>query len=130
MSSDDSMLQITRGSQSVVASEMVKDEQSRGGKMESLKEIARKQQRNRPGYFDDPEKDRLIELLLELAEETCVLRDSLDTCMRLSNSGLPVNEQAIEQFVADEAVEDQRLSAHTEFYEQLLQKMLPQEESA
>lgn len=93
--------------------------------MESLQDIVRRQQGIRPTYFDDPEKDRLIALLLELAEETCVLRDRVDTCRRLAAEGLAASDQAIEEFTVDEKLQDERLAAHTTFYEQLLQRILP-----
>jgi hypothetical protein len=52
--------------------------------LESLKNITKIQQRDKPGYFEDPEKDRLVALILELTEDICVLNDRLDSCELLA----------------------------------------------
>ena len=88
--------------------------------MESLKDIAERQQAAGPTYFDDPDKDRMVAAVLALAEEVCVLRDRLDTCRRLAAEGVPATEENIDAFVVSEDLRDDRLAAHTAFFEQTL----------
>ncbi|MFW2403595.1 MAG: hypothetical protein ACN4GT_02435 [Gammaproteobacteria bacterium] len=92
--------------------------------MESLRDIIERQQQASPTYFDDPQKDAMLRTILSLAEEVCVLRDRVDTCRRLADAGQPASDAAIDAFdVADELLE-QRLSAHTEFFEATLARLL------
>ena len=91
--------------------------------MESLKDIAERQQRSGPTYFDDPGKDRMLRLMLELAEEVCVLRDRLDTGIRLSESGAGVTADAIDEYKPGDALTESRLAAHQAFYEELFRKL-------
>lgn len=50
----------------------------------SLKSIADAAASERPRYFDDPRMDDLLALLLEVAEENCVLLDRLKSAEQLS----------------------------------------------
>lgn len=94
--------------------------------MESLQDIIEKQQQASPTYFDDPQKDAMLATILSLAEEVCVLRDRVDTCRRLAESGVPASDAAVDSFdVADELLE-QRLAAHTELFEVALGSLLPE----
>jgi len=91
--------------------------------MKTLKQITEQQQASRPTYFEDPEKDRLIELVLELAEEICVLRDRLDSCQRLAASGQGCTSAELDNFQPDDELLEQRLQRHTRFYEGVMKKM-------
>lgn len=88
--------------------------------MESLKDIATRQQAGGPTYFDDPDKDRMVATVLSLAEEICVLRDRLDTCRRLAADGVPATDKNIDAFEVSEQLRDERLASHTAFFEQTL----------
>lgn len=88
--------------------------------MESLTDIVARQQRASPGYFDDPEKDRMMATILSLAEEVCVLRDRLDTCRRLAEQGEPATDRNVDAFVVPDVVQQERLDAHTAFFEATL----------
>ena len=92
--------------------------------MESLKEITEKQQGQRPKYFNDPQKDHLVALILELTEEICVLRDRLDTSEILARQGKPVTKETIEAYQPEDALQDERLAQHTRLHERILRKML------
>lgn len=92
--------------------------------MESLKEIFAKQQQASPGYFADPEKSRMVATILSLAEEVCVLRDRLDTCRRLAEEGKPASRDNIESFDVTDTLQEQRLRAHTDFFQATLAKLL------
>jgi hypothetical protein len=91
--------------------------------MEKLKDIVKKQQASVPGHFQDPEKDRMLATLLELAEEICVLRDRLDTCLRLARSGQTPSDERISRFEPGSELIEQRLAAHTKFYETIFGKL-------
>ena len=94
--------------------------------MESLKDIIERQQQASPKYFDDPQKDAMIATILSLAEEVCVLRDRVDTCRRLAESGEPASDAAIDGFEIPGELLEQRLCAHTEFFEATLAGLLPE----
>jgi len=91
--------------------------------MESLKDIVARQQQASPGYFDDPEKDRMMAIILSLAEEVCVLRDRLDTCARLAANGDAATEAKIDSFDMSDALLEERLAAHTAFFAATLERL-------
>lgn len=91
--------------------------------MESLKDIAERQQRNRPTYFEDPQKDHMLAMILELAEEVCVLRSRVETCQLLSGQGLACTDEAVDQFQPGDELQDQRLAQYTGYFEQLMKKL-------
>ena len=49
--------------------------------------MTRKAKGRRPTYFDDPENDKLLAIVMALAGEVSVLRDRLDTVERLAEIG-------------------------------------------
>lgn len=88
--------------------------------METLKDIVSRQQEQSPEYFDDPEKDRMMAVILSLAEEVCVLRDRFDTCRLLAAANQPATDANIESLDVGAAVEEERLRRHTEFFKSAL----------
>lgn len=92
--------------------------------MESLTDIVARQQQASPEYFDDPDKERMMAIILSLAEEVCVLRDRLDTCRRLAERDDPATEQNVDAFAVPESVQQQRLDAHTAFFAATLAGLL------
>jgi len=84
--------------------------------MQTLKDIAEKQQQASPGYFDDAEKDRMMAMILSLAEEVCVLRDRLDTCTRLAEQDRPATDENVEAFAVSDSLQQERLQNHTSFF--------------
>ncbi len=50
----------------------------------TLKSIADAAASDRPHYFDDPRMDDLLALLLEIAEENCVLQDRLKSAEQIA----------------------------------------------
>ncbi|MFN2166044.1 MAG: hypothetical protein ACK2U9_07255 [Anaerolineae bacterium] len=90
---------------------------------ESLKEIVARQQAK--AAAEAGERQPGWALLIELAEEVCVLRDRLDTAMRLSAAGLVVDEEAIDAFDIDEPLLAERLEAHRELFESLFARLDP-----
>lgn len=91
---------------------------------DSLAEIARRQAQNYPVYFGDPHKDKLIRLVLTLAEDVCVLKDQLETAVLLNRN---CTVEAIESFDVDEPLLEQRLARHSAYFEELLKELLPPE---
>jgi hypothetical protein len=91
--------------------------------MESLKDIAERQQASGPRYYDDPEKEKLLRLLLELAEETCVLRDRLATANALGEQNLPCSPEDIDAYKITEEEAGCRLARHQAFFEELFRKL-------
>jgi hypothetical protein len=91
--------------------------------MEKLKDIVSRQQERSPEYFDDPEKDRMMALILSLAEEVCVLRDRLDSCRLLAEANQTATDANIESLDVSAAVEEERLRRHTEFFESALARV-------
>ena len=95
--------------------------------MDSLKDIAKRQQQASPGYFEDPDKDRWLRVMLELGEEICVLRDRLDSCRLLAEQGKVADAEAIEALSLNEEQNAKRLAKHQAFFEALFEKLLSAE---
>lgn len=91
--------------------------------MKSLKEIASEQQKSRPKYYEDPEKDRMIALIIELAEEVCVLRDALDNSEQLAKAGVPATPKARDAYTVTDELIAARLARHQAYFEQLFARL-------
>lgn len=91
--------------------------------MESLKAIAARQQAGRPTYYDDPQKDHMLALILELTEELCVLQDQLESCSQLSAAGEPCDPEAVQAFEPAAEEIDRRLARHTRRFEEVLDRL-------
>ncbi len=89
------------------------------GTKPTLKSIADAASANRPRYFDDKTTDELLALLLELAEENCVLRDRLKTAETL-HAGL---SGLIDQHRPDAAETSDRLAAHSNYVNALMERV-------
>lgn len=89
------------------------------GHKPTLKSIADAATANRPLYFDDKTTDELLAILLELAEENCVLRDRLKSAEHL-HAGL---SELIDQHQPDAAETSDRLSAHSEYVNALMERV-------
>lgn len=71
-------------------------------------ELQQKAKGQRPVYFEDPAIEKVLSITLALAGETAVLHDRLDTIERLLEAGQPVTRAAIDGFVPDQTVRDER----------------------
>ena len=91
--------------------------------MKSLKDIAAGQQQSRPNYYDDAEKDRMIALIIELAEEVCVLRDAVDNAAQLARADIPATPEALDNYTVSEDLIAERLAQHQAWFEQLFAKL-------
>jgi hypothetical protein len=61
-----------------------------------------------PHFFDDPNIDRLVTMIMVMAEEISVLRERLDTHERLAAKGKKATPANIETYAPDLKVEDAR----------------------
>ena len=91
--------------------------------MKSLKDIAAGQQQSRPNYFDDAEKDRMIALIIELAEEVCVLRDAVDNAAQLAKVDIAATPDALDTYTVSEDLIAERLAQHQAWFEQLFAQL-------
>ena len=55
----------------------------------------------RPQYFDNPESDRILSILMAVAGEVSVLRERLDTVERLLDAKGTISRADIEAYVPD-----------------------------
>ena len=73
-----------------------------------------------PHFFDDPNTDRLLTMIMELASEVSVLRDRLDTNERLAaNKGLYTDAE-IESYRPSDEEAAQRSAWRSRFLDRLL----------
>lgn len=73
-----------------------------------------------PHFFDDPNIDRLLTMVMELASEVSVLRDRLDTHERLANEKGVYSENDIEDFKPTDDVVAARSEWRGKFLDRLL----------
>ncbi|MBO6505913.1 MAG: hypothetical protein JJ850_02530 [Kordiimonadaceae bacterium] len=85
----------------------------------SLASIAAAAALDRPRYFEDPKVDDLLALLLEVAEENCVLVDRLKTAELLSPG---LSNKIDELALTDEETAD-RLADHSQRLNALMAKV-------
>lgn len=67
----------------------------------------------RPVFLDTPESDKLLAMVTALVGEVSVLKDRVDTHERLAAAGKVATPEEIEEYVPDEAIEDEREAART-----------------
>ena len=87
--------------------------------MRTLEDIVAEQQANREST--DPVVELLMAELIRVAEELCVARDRLDTCLRLA--GGAIDTAAIDSYEAPPALIEERLARHREFFEDLFGRL-------
>ncbi len=74
----------------------------------------------RPYFFEDPNTDKLLAMILALAGEVSVLRDRLDLHERLAKQGKPGTTENIEAYRLTEAEEDERAAARSKSLDRVL----------
>lgn len=82
--------------------------------------MSRKAKGKRPAYFDDPDNDKLLAIVMALAGEVSVLRERLDTVERVAQAKGLWLPQEVEGFVPDEAVAAERDAWRAEYLARLL----------
>jgi hypothetical protein len=78
----------------------------------------------RPSYFDDPQFDRLLAMVLALTEEVVVLRERLATHEHFLDRHDLVSQAEIESYAPDEADELERTRVRSETIERVLRSLL------
>ena len=74
----------------------------------------------RPYYFENPDIDRLMTIVLSVAEEAVVTRERLDTVERLLDANGTISRADIESYVPDEAADGERETARQSAVERIL----------
>jgi hypothetical protein len=69
----------------------------------------------RPNFFEDPAVDKLLGIVLGLAQEVAVLRDRVDTMERVMERKGSVSRADIEAFVPDAAAAAERANVRAEY---------------
>jgi hypothetical protein len=78
----------------------------------------------RPQFFDSPETDMLLSMIIDLAGEVSVLRDRLDTHERLSAASGGFGPADVDSYRADAAAAAQRDSARAGYLRRVLRRPL------
>ncbi len=73
-----------------------------------------------PHFFDDPNTDRLLTMIMELASEVSVMRDRLDTHERLAASKGVYTQDDIEAFRPTDQEAEERAAWRSRFLDRLL----------
>ena len=82
---------------------------------ESGAQLPRKAKGERPFFFDDPDVDKLLTMLMGLAGEVSVMRDRLDTVERLASAKGLFSAADIEAFEPSAEVIKERSERRQEF---------------
>lgn len=83
----------------------------------------------RPHFFDDPDIDRMVAMLMGLAGEVSVLRDRLDTLERLLEARGGPGPDDIESYIPSEAVAAERARQRAQFLAEVLRIVEAQREA-
>lgn len=70
--------------------------------------MAKKAKGKRPVYFDDPQLDKLLAIVMALAGEVSVLRERLDTLERLAQTKGLFSIEEIEAYQPDDQIAQER----------------------
>ena len=78
---------------------------------------------DRPYFFEDPNVDKLLAMVLALASELSAVRDRLDTHERLAEKKEWSSHEAIEGFKIDEETSSYRNQSREEFISRIMRIM-------
>lgn len=82
--------------------------------------MSRKAKGKRPVYFEDPETDKLLAMLMAVVAELAVVRDRLDTVERLAEARGVFTRAQIEQYRPNVQAEIDRERWRREYLERVL----------
>jgi len=91
--------------------------------------MAKKAKGKRPFYFDNPESDKLLAIVMALAGEVSVLRERLDTLERLVQAKRILSIEEIETYQPDEQVVQEREQWRADYIARVLRVIQEQVES-
>ena len=92
--------------------------------------MARKAKGERPAFFDDPQIDKLLAIVMALAGEVSVLRERLDTVERLLEAKGLLSRQDIEAYRAEDTAATEREQWRAEYIERILRVIHQEQEAA
>jgi hypothetical protein len=78
----------------------------------------------RPYYFENPDIDRLMTIILSVAEEATVTRERLDTIERLLEQKGTISRADIEHWTPDETADAERETMRQKAIERILRIMV------
>lgn len=91
--------------------------------------MAKKAKGKRPFYFDEPESDKLLAIVMALAGEVSVLRERLDTLERLVQAKGILSIEEIETYQPDEQTVQERNQWRADYIARILRVVQEQVES-
>lgn len=94
-----------------------------------IRDAGRKARGKRPQFFNNPESERLMGILMATVEELAVTRERLDTVERLLEASGYLDREAIDRFHPDANQARERGLAHQEYIARVL-RILQQEREA
>lgn len=91
------------------------------GDVSKFKPIPRTSKGKKPRYLETLGEDLLLQMVLIQAEEIAVLRERLDTVLRLGETGQTISEAALEAYRPSETVAAAREHWRNQFNARLFQ---------
>lgn len=91
--------------------------------------MSRKAKGKRPVYFDDPDNDKLLAIVMALAGEVSVLRDRLDTVERIARTRGMLVDGEVDSYAPSAEVAEQRDAWRAEYLDRLLRIVRQEGES-
>lgn len=82
--------------------------------------MAKKAKGKKPIYFENPESDKLLAMVLALTGEVSVLHERLDTIERLALTKGLISVEEIENYQPNEQVEQEREQWRQAYLERIL----------
>ncbi|MBE9227031.1 hypothetical protein IQ264_16505 [Phormidium sp. LEGE 05292] len=82
--------------------------------------MSKKAKGKRPVYFDDPQIDKMLAIIMALTAEVSVLRDRLDTLEHLIQDKGIISIDEIETYQPDEQVAKEREQRRAEYIARVL----------
>jgi hypothetical protein len=74
----------------------------------------------RPYYFDNPDIDRLMTIVLSVAEELSVTRERLDTVERLLEASGTISRQEVDDYTPEESADEEREALRVQNIQRIL----------
>lgn len=82
----------------------------------------------RPHFFDNPESDEFVAIVLALTSELAVVQDRADTLERILESKGLLDRQELESFRPDAALTEERKAKHSDYLRRIFRVLRMQTE--
>jgi hypothetical protein len=93
---------------------------TRDNLMSGIKKLQRKARGERPVFFEDPNIDKLISMIMGLAGEVAVMHDRSDTLERLLQTKGLVKQAEIDNFEPNNEVQGERANWRKNYLSEIL----------